>query len=219
MRYGLRFVAVLAVLGLASAAFAEQIDNPEYAQWSKYKAGTFVSLKQASEMSGMADMPGMPAGMNMAAMMPQITITTKLTEVKPEVLTLEVTTSSSQMGQTRDNKATRTIPAKIEKPTTNPATTQGSSAELKNMKEGKDTVEVKGKKIDTITREYDTVITNSPVTGGRGRGGATTTNAHIKVWSAEEVPGGMVKNETTTKMEGMGDMKQTMTVVDFDVVK
>jgi hypothetical protein len=221
MRLSLRSLAVCAVLALSSAAFAEQIDNPEYTQWSKYKAGTFVSLKQATEMPGMASMPGMPAGMDMSAMMPQITITTKLTEVKPDALTLEVTTSTTQMGQTRDNKVTRTVPVKIDKPATNPAATQGASAELKNMKEGKDTVEVKGKKIDTITREYDTITTASPTAGGRGAlaGTSTPTTAHMKVWTSQEVPGGMVKSETTTKMEEMGDMKMTMTLVDYTVNK
>jgi hypothetical protein len=41
----------------------------------------------------------------------------------------------------------------------------------------------------------------------------------MKVWIAEEVPGNLVKSETSTKMEEMGDLKQTMTVVDYNVVK
>jgi hypothetical protein len=221
MRYSLRYLAVCAMLGVASGAFAEQIDNPEYAQWSKYKAGTFAAIKTATEMPGLANMEGVPPGMNMAAMMPQITITTKLTEVKPEALTLEVTTSTAQMGQARDNKATRIVPAKIDKPATNPAATQGASAELKNLKEGTETVEVKDKKLECATRDYDTVGTNSGMAGGpgTGRGAATSTAAHMKVWTSVEVPGGMVKTEITTKMEGMGDIKQTMTLVDFAIVK
>jgi hypothetical protein len=221
MRYSLRLVAVLAVLGLTSAAFAEQIDNPEYAQWSKYKAGTFVSLRQSTEMPGMADMPGMPPGMDMAAMMPQITITTKLTEVKPDALTLEVTTATSQMGQTRETKTTRSVPAKIDKPTTTPAATQGATAEMKNLKEGKDTVEVKSKKLETVTREYDTTVTQSSASGAptAGRGGDAPMAAHMKVWTSADVPGGMVKSETTAKVQDAGYVKSTLTLVDYAVVK
>jgi hypothetical protein len=219
MLNSLRFLSVCAVLGLASAAFAEQVDNPEYAHWAKYKAGTFVSYKQTSEMPGMANMPGMPAGMNMAAMMPQITVTTKLTEVKPDSLTLEVNMSMTQMGQTRDNKTTRTVPAKIEKSEIKPTVADGVTAEMKNVKECKDSVEVKGKKIDTVTREFDTVVTSAELSNGRGRGGSNSMTAHMKVWTADEIPGNLVKSETNTKMEEMGDIKQTMTVVDYNVVK
>jgi hypothetical protein len=221
MRFGLRLMVMAAVLGISSAAFAELVDNPEYAHWAKYKAGTFVSYKQATDMPGMANIEGMPPGMNMAAMMPQITMTSKLTEVKPDALTLETTMATTQMGQTRDNKTTRTVPAKIEKAEIKPTSVDGVTAEMKNVKEGKDSVEVKGKKIDTITREFDTVVTSSEMSAsrGRGRGDSTTMTAHMKVWSSTEVPGNMVKSETTTKMEEMGDVKQTMTLVDYSVVK
>jgi hypothetical protein len=39
MRNTPKLFPAVAILALSSAAFAEQVDNPEYAQWSKYKAG------------------------------------------------------------------------------------------------------------------------------------------------------------------------------------
>jgi hypothetical protein len=226
MYRSLRLLATLAIFGISSVAMAEQIDNPEYAQWSKYKAGTFITMQQSSEMLGMAAMPGMPAGMNMADMMAKISMTTKLTEVKPDAVTLEVTTTTTQMGRTSDNKTSRVVPAKIEKPVaTAPATGPSVQAEVKDLKEGTETLEIKGNKIATITREYSTSI--AAPAGGTGRttrGGIPATapaqiNAHVKVWSSSEIPGGTVKTETTTTMDQMGDIKVTMSVVDYSVTK
>jgi len=48
--------AAIAVAGLLlsarSAARAEDIDNPEYELWAKYKAGSFVVMKMETETSG-----------------------------------------------------------------------------------------------------------------------------------------------------------------------
>jgi hypothetical protein len=226
MRCWIRGVAVVAVLGLAGVALAEQVDNPEYKDWSKYKAGTFVAMQQSTELPGMADMPGMPPGMNMAAMMPSTKTTTKLTEVKPESLTLEVTTETTQMGQTNSSKTTRVVAAKIDKaPATATATAPGE-VELKDLKEGKETVEINGKKVNTVTREFRTTVSGSGMgmARGRGRGRAGADNepptpARMKTWTSSEVPLGLVKSETTTTTDEMGDVKMTMKVVDFDVAK
>ncbi|HVT83350.1 MAG TPA: hypothetical protein VHM90_22105, partial [Phycisphaerae bacterium] len=123
-------------------------------------------------------------------------------------LTLEITTTQTANGQSHDSKMTRTVAAKIDKPATSmPA---GVTGEVKDMKEGKDTLEVKGAKLETTTKEFTTTATTGP--------GAAPTESHMKIWSSTEVPGGMVKTETASKTE-MGDMKMTMTVVDYAVVK
>ena len=220
----LRTLAVLAVMGFASAAFAtDQIDNPEYARWSQYKPGTFVTTQQTMDMPGMAAAnPNMPAGMNMASMMPQTKTTTKLTEVKPDALTLEVSIDTTQAGRTTSNKTTRTVTAKIDKPATTAPAVEGVQGEVKDLKEGKETVDLKGAKVDTVTKEFTTVLTGSPMAGGRaarGGGPTTPTTAHMKIWTSTTIPGGMVKTETTTTVEQMGDMKITQTVVDYDIAK
>jgi len=215
-------LGLVAVLGVSTVALAEQIDNPEYAQWSKYKAGTYVTTQQAMTMSG--DMPaGMPAGMDMSAMMPKVTTTTKLTEVKPDSLTLEVSSDTTQMGRTTNSKNTRTIPAKIDKPTATGTAPATSAAQLKDLKEGKDTFQINGKTLDTTTREY--TATNSADVPGMNRGGRGGANgeampgeSHVKIWSSPDVPGGMVKMEMTAKQQQM-EIKTTNTVTDYKVEK
>jgi hypothetical protein len=226
MRCWIRGVAVAAVLGLAGVALAEQIDNPEYKDWSKYKAGTYVTMQQSTELPGMADMPGMPPGMNMAAMMPSTKTTTKLTEVKAESLTLEVTTETTQMGQSNSSKATRVVSAKIDKAPATATATAPAEVELKDLKEGKETLEINGKKVNTVTREFTTTTTGAGLgmgmARGRGRAGAgseTPTAARVKTWTSADVPLGLVKSETTTTADEMGDVKLTMKLVDFDVAK
>jgi hypothetical protein len=220
-----RYLPLLPILLLAAAAHAEQIDNPEYTQWARYKPGTYVTMQQTTDMGAMAMPTGMPPGMNMADMMPKISITTKLTEVKPDALTLEVTTTTTQMGQSQDRKTTRSVPAKIEKPVA-PTTAATQSIELSDLKEGQETLEIKGRKIETSWREYTSNAAAPDDTGrGRGRGRGTTATApasgktHTKIWSSPDVPGTTVKTETTTTMDQMGDVKSSMTVVDFDIIK
>ena len=241
MRNSFKCLAVLAVMGLTSIAMAEQIDNPEYKDWARFKAGTSITMKQATQIAPTDDAmaaaggAGMPAGMDLGAMMPQTSTKTTLTVVKADVLTLEVETNSAMFGQVNTSKTTREIPAKIDKPTTAPATAPAATqaVDLKDLKEGKETLDVNGKKIDTITREYTTTGGAAAGLGGRaGRGargarGAATAPAaapaapgaggesHVKVWTSSEVPNGMVKMETTTNSPGMGDMKVSMTLVDF----
>jgi hypothetical protein len=192
----------LTLLLLTSTAFAQQIENAEYKDWARFKVGTAVTMKQTTAMPASALPPGMPAGFDMAAMMPQISITTKLIDLKPDSLTLEISNTSTQMGRSNTTKTTRVVAAKIEKPTTVPAT---QDASIKNLKEGKDTIDINGKKYEATTREYDGTATVAGV----------TATSHVKIWTVPAIPGGMVKTETTTKTAELGDMTSTMTVVDF----
>ena len=41
----------------------------------------------------------------------------------------------------------------------------------------------------------------------------------VKTWTSSEVPGGMVKSEQNGTMGQMGDMKTTITLVDYTIVK
>ena len=231
MRHFLKFSLAAAVLGLSTVALADQIDNSEYKEWASYKPGTSITMKQSTELGQMALPPGMPAGMDMSSMMPSTTTTTKLVEVKPDSLTLELTSTMTQMGRSNDNKTTRVVPAKIEKPTTVPAATASTqAAQVKDMKEGKEVVEVAGKKVNTITHEFTTTGTvdtgapaDIPGRGRAGRGapaaGGTPTESHVKTWTSSEVPGGSVKMEAKSTVEGMGEVKTVSALIDFNIVK
>jgi len=101
---------------------------------------------------------------------------------------------------------TITVPAKIEKgqegvPQAGP---DGAPPEVKDMKIGKETVEVNGKSVEATTREF-TMVSQ----------GAQAMTAHMKMWYADEVPGRMVKNETQT--EEPVKSTSTMTLLDFNV--
>jgi hypothetical protein len=191
MRLPIRcLIASIVVAGFSSAAMAEQVENPQYASWSKFKPGTTVTYKVNSETK----MQGMPDPMKS-----EMTMSTKLVEVKPDELTIEVTNKMMAGGQEMAMPATtQKVPAKIEK-TATPA--PDAKVEIKDQKDGKDTVEVGGKKYDAATHEQ-TMVMKEP---------AMTTVS--KTWTSKEVPGGLVKSET--KSSGSMDSTSTMTLVEF----
>jgi hypothetical protein len=205
--------AAVVVLCFGMGAFGEEVDNPSYVSWAKYKVGTTVTMKQSM------DMPSMPQMKN------ESMVTEKLLEVKPEAVVVEMTSKTTMMGQTRDNTTKVTIKAKVEKGSENvPPQMADQKVEMKDMKEGKETVEVKGQKVEATTQEFTMTIPASAMGGmGRGRGGAAAgggdTTAHVKVWSSPGVPGGMVRTEQNTEMTQMGTMKITMEVTDYTVAK
>ena len=216
-----RFVfAMLAVSCLGMTALAEQVDNPSYTTWAKCKPGTTVTMKQDMDIPGMGDMPTMPNMPNMSGMKIETTRTLKLLEVKPDSLTVEVTTKTQMMGRGREDKTKETILAKIEKGQEN--VPQGvptdAKSEVKDMKEGKETLEIKGKKIETVTHEFTVNVAADPTARG-GRGAPPSGPAHFKTWNSAEIPGGLVKLEQTSNAEGMEGVKVKMEVTDYNFVK
>ena len=192
MRLPVRCLSIAAcVAGLSGAAVrAEQVDNPAYTAWAKFKPGTTVTYSQSMDMA-------MPAGMPAGMAPPQTTLTEKLVEVKPEGVVLEVSSETKMMGQTHTMPARQQeVPAKIDKE--NVGMPPNVKGEVKDMKEGTDKVDVNGKSVDATTREMTVVATEpQPMT------------AHIKMWQAEDVPGGTVKvvTEITEPMKATSTMK------------
>jgi len=211
MRHSVRFLAAFSILGLASAAFAQQVDNPAYLTWAKYKPGTTTTLQQSATMA------------MMPTMVTTTTITQKLLEVKPDSATVEVTTKTSMMGQNSENKSTNVIPAKVDKGQEyTPQAKPDMKIEIKDMKEGKETIDVKGAKVDTVTREFTAIMTSTataPATNPAAAMMAGGMTSKVKIWTTPDVPGGTVKTETTTTMGQMGEMKASVTLVDYTIVK
>jgi hypothetical protein len=119
--------SLIAILGLASFLFtftgsamaAEQVENPTYASWSKYKPGTEVTSNQTMVMTGMT----------MKMEMHQ-----KLTKVTDDNVTVD-TWSIMDMGGTKREtpKHSMTIPAKVDKGSENmPAGYTGKAEVLGN---------------------------------------------------------------------------------------
>jgi hypothetical protein len=180
MRSSLQFAAALcfAVVGLTGVAnAAEMVDNPAYVSWSKSKPGTSVTYKMISETK----MEGMPAPMKS-----EMTMTQTLKEVKPDAVTVEVTTKMSMNGQEMNMPPrNQDIPAKIEKG--KEGMSPDVKGEISDVKTGKETIEVNGKKYDTETREFKMKMTEPAEMTGE-----------TKVWTSSQIPGGMVKTQSKT---------------------
>jgi hypothetical protein len=175
------FVAIICSTMLADTLRAEQIDNPAYQAWAKFKPGTSVTYKTSIDMKMPAGAPAMPPG----AM--DSTITQTLKEVRDDAVVVEVKIAGGMMAMAGrgGSGTTNIIPAKVDKDQEGlPPNLKG---EVKDVKTGEDKVDVNGKTYDAKTREM-TIITTSP----------QAMESHMKIWSAATVPGGMVKSEMTT---------------------
>jgi len=124
-------LAAVAVLGLAlcvsRTACAEDIDNTQYANWAKFKIGSFVKTVLEQESTG-ADKLHI-----------EYTITlVELTKDKAVLETKTVTTMGSRPpGEPRVDK--HDVPAKIKKPE--------EAKDPKKVGEGDETIDLGGKKV------------------------------------------------------------------------
>src|SRR5690349_4293809 len=107
------WVAV-ALLSLTGAARADKVANPQYEQWSKFKPGAFAKIDGDTVAAGTTS---------------KSSTTTKLLEITPDKLTLEVSTTVTAMGQNMAMPPQKIdVPATVEKavePADKPKTTTG----------------------------------------------------------------------------------------------
>lgn len=138
------------------------VDYPEYKSWSAFQAGASVTIATTSETDGKKS---------------ESESVLKLLEIDPKKAVVETTTG----GKT----SKREIPAKLEiKPGPQPA----PRMQVKERKEGRETVEIDGRKLECRwvfeRREED------------------YTTTEIKTWTSEKVPGGLVREESTVRHGG-----------------
>lgn len=164
-----RFAALAAALALAAATAPAQekkkIDNPEYANWSKFKPGTTATLKMVTEAGGNKT----PS-----------TVISKLLEVKDDKLVLEMDTETELMGkpfkvpaQKRDVTKTVEVDAKAAD-----ATKAGKPEGT--FEEGTETLKVGGTEVRTKWYKYKAKAEGLGETSGQ-------------LWTSDEVPGMLVK--------------------------
>ncbi|HVX83925.1 MAG TPA: hypothetical protein VH253_03840 [Phycisphaerae bacterium] len=178
-----RALAVACFMAMAGLAHAaDMVDNPAYQSWAKCKEGTTVTTKSSTETT----VQGMADPMKTEA-----TMTMKLVSITPDEVTVETTMS---MGGSAMPATQQKIPAKLEKGKENGP----MSDQMKDVKEGTDKVTVGGKTYDAKTREY-TMEQNG-------------MKSAVKVWTSDDVPGGMVKMEST--VTGAANSKTTMELVE-----
>jgi len=183
-----RTAALFAVFALAAtAAGQETVENPEYAAWAKFKPGTALTVKVVSAAANTTT---------------EVLLTNTLVQVGADKLVIEtaVTTKAGGMefkqpAMKRDVPKTVTLPAGVKKdempaPGKKPPGT---------VEEGTETIKVGGAEYKT---KWYRIKSNTNGVEVEGR-----------TWMSDEVPGMVVKSETTVK----GPMTATtkMEVVEF----
>ncbi len=163
----------------------DMVNNPPYAQWSQFKPGASVTVK---EVDTQAD-----------GSVAEIVITSKLlskskTQVKVQtVVTLGGAGKSSSVAE-----RTQTIeeyPAKVPYEQSQSPNTAGYS-----VTEGKESIELKGKPVEA--EWVESTLTN---------GDEITVE---KVWTTNDVPGGIIK-QTMTRTHGAQVVKTSTELVDY----
>jgi hypothetical protein len=164
-----RALCSLAVLALAvPLARAADIENPEYAQWAKYKKGTSITLKTTTTAAGMTN---------------ETLMTTTLLEVGDAKLVIETVTVLKVAGMEIKSPLKRDVPKTI----TVPDVKVDPKVKLPDLKPetGTETLKIAGLEVKTKW-----TATKVEVAG---------TTSESKTWTSEDVPGMLVKSETSTK--------------------
>jgi hypothetical protein len=194
----LPLVAAALVFGTAPARADEskpgtpapkkKIDNPQYADWSRFKVGAFVEATIESDSSGSKSTAKM---------------TTKMVELTAEKLVLEVTTVSKMAGQEFAMPAQKIeVPKILEIPDIKLPETKPE--DTPKVTEGSETIEVAGKKVACKTIE--------------STGDMMGMKHWSKTWYTNEIPGGWAKQETKSEGKAGGmdiSSKNTSTVTKF----
>jgi hypothetical protein len=177
-----RFAALAVLLAGPGLVMAQdKVDNPEFANWSKFKKGTSVTMKSVSSFNNISS---------------EVTITSTLVEVGADKLVIEMTNVVKAAGMEikgepakRDVTKTVTLPKEFKKEDFAGGKPPGT------YEEGTETLKVGGTEFKTKWYKY-----KADVNG---------VKTDAKMWMSEDMPGIMVKSEmttsgaiaTTTKME------------------
>jgi hypothetical protein len=147
------------------------------------------------------------------------TLVHKLVAVKPEAVTLEITTTTVIDGRTLEGGTTSsTLPAKVERGREYLSISPDFRLEFVDVKEGKETLEVNGQKVETATREY----TANTLTAQGGRPNPNSRLAmsiKARLWMSPDVPGGLVKKEEAQSQGGRPGSTTTLTLVSYTAEK
>jgi hypothetical protein len=185
MRLTRLLAPALLVIVAGPAAAQDKVDNPEFANWSKFKKGTSVTLKSVSSFNNMSS---------------EASITSTLVEVGADKLVIEMTSSVKSGGMEfkgepmkRDVTKTVTLPKELKKEDFAKGKPPGT------YEEGTETLKVGGMDVKAKWYKY--------------KADTDGTKTEAKMWISEEVPGMMVKSEMTTT--GVVSTKTTMEITEF----
>jgi hypothetical protein len=177
-------MAIVLTAGTFSFA-ADQVDNPTYKAWAKFKPGTSVTLKTESDTAGQKT---------------EMESTMTLVELNADKAVIETKMSMNAGGQKMDMPATkRDEPAKIDK------MPEGQAPDAKDKPEVKESTEEVtipgGKQVKAKVTETK-MSTNG-------------MNITSKAWTSDEVPGGTIKMESTMDGATKGTSKIELTACEI----
>ena len=181
MRVACLAVVTALVLTAGAAFAAEKIDNPEFAMWSKHKKGTSITLKTTSSAAGMTS---------------EVVVTTTLVEVGADKVVVEASSVSKFNGmefkspaQKRDVENTIELPEGVKKEDLKREKPEGT------YEEGAETVKVGGTEFKTKWYKYKAEVAG--------------TKTEAKMWTSDDVPGGLVKMEMTSTADKISSTVKT----------
>lgn len=174
----IRLVAVAVAVAFATSARADdKVENPEFKNWSKFKAGTTVSMKTTIDAGGMKFEGAM---------------TNKLVEVKDDKVVVETEAVSKVNGMEFKVPAQkRDVVKTLDKP--QPGFDAKTGKPEGTTEEGKEKVKVGGTEYEC--KWYKFKNKQKLPTGEE--------EAEGQIWMSDDVPGMVVKMTTKTKSGGM----------------
>ncbi len=181
------FAAAIILFSGAVAAADETIDNPEFASWSKFKAGTSVTFKTVSEFAGMSS---------------ETVSKVTLLEFGSDKLVIETASTTNIAGMKVDVPPMK---REITKTITLPDAAAKAKAEAEKQKseakteEGTETLKIGG--VDCKCKWHRVKLS---IMGNE---------SDSKIWTCDDVPGGTVKMEST--VSGMMTVKTKFEVTEF----
>lgn len=168
-------ILLIAVCLLPMAAWAadpkpdEMVNNPPFANWSAFAAGTSITQKETVTLGDGSKV--------------ELTKTLKLLSKTKDQVVVESMVKQAGGGAVESQTTATAYPAKVKMSDVDTPGDQTAS-----VTEGKETVDYKGKKIEVEWVEATTKVGDGVVTE--------------KIWTAKDVPGGIVKQTVTEKRGG-----------------
>jgi hypothetical protein len=172
-RFALPLIVLIAAAPLVKA---QDVDNPYYTFWSKSKPGATVELKETTKLSGAA-----------AASAPDATdvkfVTYKLLELNAKEAVVEARVKQEEnFGYVETAPTKQIYPAKMSKAVLADLIAEtGAKSETGTLKVGDKEMKVR-------------IISGNMKKGDE--------DIDFKIWVSDDVPGGIVKRQRTTKMKG-----------------
>jgi hypothetical protein len=163
----------MAVCCGAARAADELVDNPVYKSWASCKEGTRVMYKIESIASG-------ATGNGTKHVVEKVV---KLEAVEAERVVISMTMRIVGQKDPVTQPMNIAVPAKVEKGKAHFFPGVGDF-KITNLREGKDRMEVEGKATEVKMQECDIETSSN----------GTSVKTHVKLWTAANVPGGVVKS-------------------------